>query len=499
MSLTSYWQHLCSAALLGTDRQALPPVEGTLLKYVLIPSKDKETALLNAAALVSLYIRSGQSLKPSSHSPLELAPPLNIPADPKEGRMLFDQISQKGDLWREWLDLSIEHQIPPPVGTLHKLLELGKSASLLRPQISQVIGPRGHWLAKFLDAQWLTPENLPDALWEEGNLKERVAYLSRRRSEIPEQARTMLLQVWKQENAEARTGLLEVLWQALSLSDEVFLESCLDDKSKRVHEVASEMLCTLPESALVKRMTERAQTLIVSAKGKLNFLQRLTGKEMLEVNLPEVFDKAMQRDGLEEKNMPYQMGQKQWWFQQIVARVPPSSWGNLATVVLCVNKEWRPLLIQSFIQATLRFRDQQAFLQLRPLLTDEQFEVFIPMMLQEELERQCIAFLQQNPKQITWNSPVLRLLQACHGPLGQGLEKALLEAIARFSASDTEHWSARILLETIQTKLSPSHCQKLESWTPLDSQHSLYEPYQRCLQILELRKRMYRYFGVYGY
>ncbi len=491
MSLTSYWQQVCSTALLGTDRQALPPVEGTPLESLLVPSEDKETTLLNAAALVSLYIRSGQSLKPSSHSPLEPAPPLMIPADSTEGRILFEQIAQKGDLWREWLDLSIKYQVPPPPGTLHKLLELGKSASLLRPQISQVIGPRGHWLAKFLEVSWITPEDLADALWEEGNLKERIAYLTQVRAEAPEQARTMLEAIWKQENAEARTGLLEVFKAKVSLSDEAFLENCLDDKSKRVKELAAEILSSLPGSQFTKRMIERSKPFLNYKPGGLLGLK----KASLEVHLPEAYDKSWARDGIEQKGMPYGMGEKAWWLKQMLERVPPSVWGN-PEVLSVANKEWRDLLRGAFQAATLTFADTTWA---RYFLPDEAMLRLLPLEERYDYVSNQLSNM-QGP--VSSSDTVWTLLMDLPKPWKPGLEEALLKraqlSLLNWSRMQQGSWREQHSLVAFGQMLPVSFHETLpkaiaEKYAAPD--HPLREAFHKMMTLLELRKRMYTYFG----
>ena len=494
MSLTSYWQHLCSTALLGTDRQALPPVEGTSLEPLLTASKDKETTLLNAAALISLYIRSGQPLKPNLQPALEPAPPLHLPADPAEGRILFEQISQTSELWREWLDLSIKHQVPPPPGTLHKLLELGKSASLLRSQIAQVIGPRGHWLAKFLEVSWLTPEDLPDALWEEGTLKERVAYLDKIRSEDSERARTLLEQVWKQENAEARTSLLEVLKTKASLSDEAFLESCLDDKSKRVKELAAEILSSLPGSQFTKRMIERSKPFLNYKSGGLLGLK----KASLEVYLPEAYDKNWSRDSIEQKGMPYGMGEKAWWLKQMLGRVPPSVWGN-PEVLSVANKEWRDLLRGAFQVATLTFADTTWA---RYFLPDEAMLRLLPLEERYDYVSNQLSNM-QGP--VSSGDTVWLLLMDLPKPWKPGLEEALLKrvqlSLLNWSRMQQSSWREQHSLVAFGQMLPVSFHETLpkaiaEKYAAPD--HLLREAFHKMMTLLELRKRMYKYFGEKG-
>ena len=500
----NYWQQLCSTALLGTDRQSLPPAEATALAPFLATSEARETDLLNAAALATLYRRSGQALSKSPYPPLSLAPDQPLPHDPDEALLIFNKISESGELWKEWLHLSNKHHLPPPPGTLYRLLKLGHNISPLRPHIARVIGAKGQWLAQFLpEASWLIPEELPEQLWEEGSLKERVAFLTKLRSENAEQARALVEEIWAQENAEARSSLLEAFWKELSLTDESFLESCLDDKSKRVRALAAEMLSSLPDSQLSQRMIERAKACMVIADKSTNILQRFSGikgfsgTKATQIILPEDFDLSMARDGIQEKGMPYQTGEKQWWFQQIVARVPPANWPNLATLVQTVDKSWQNLLTHAFVEASLRYQDKEAFKQLQTLLSDDQFVRLLPIMSQEDKETYCLIFLQKNAKNLTYHGPFFSVLRSLSYPLGTALEQELIASMGRFSKTDKNPYDypARLLLEHSMTLLSTTTREQLSQLAPKDNNHYLYEHFQKALSLLEWRARMHRYFG----
>src|SRR5512139_368419 len=101
---------------------------------------------------------------------------------------------------------------------------------------------------------------LPDpAVWETGTRGGRVAYLVRLRRADPAAARFALRQTWAKEPAPERTAFLATFEQGLSLEDEPFLESALDDRAKDVRALAADLLARLPGSAYARRMAERAR------------------------------------------------------------------------------------------------------------------------------------------------------------------------------------------------------------------------------------------------
>jgi hypothetical protein len=487
-----YWQHLTSTALLGTERQTLPTVD-PVLAPLLSPSEDKEKTLLDAAALTSLYIRSGQATTRSSHPPIPVSPETVLPHDPGEALYIFNAVAEHGELWREWLELSIKYNVPPLPRTLHRLLELGKAATLLRPKIAQVMGAKGHWLAQFIsEASWLLPEDLPVSVWEEGSLPERLAYISKIRLENPEQARGMLETIWKQENAEARTGLLETLKTNLSLNDEAFLETCLDDKSKRVRELASEFLSSLVDSALTQRMIKRAQPFLTYTPATMLGLK----KASLEVRLPESFDKDWSRDGIEQKNVPYGMGEKAWWLKQLLERVPPSIWGQ-PTILSGVSKEWESLLREAFRQATLRFADNTWITYFLP---DQAMVRLLPLQ-----ERQCylIGYLAnlQGPlssRDILWN-----LLIDLPKPWGEALNESLLKraqlSLLNWSRiQNGSSWQEQMSLLAFAEHLPVTFAEQIPAAVAekyKSSDHPLHQAFLKMVSLLELRTRMHKYFG----
>ncbi|HPQ94540.1 MAG TPA: DUF5691 domain-containing protein, partial [Thiolinea sp.] len=174
-------------------------------------------------------------------------------------------------------------------------------------------------------------------------------------------AREQLQAVWKQEAAPVRQDLLQALRVNLSLDDEPWLESCLDDRSKGVRQLAAELLGALPGSAF----RQRRQALLdgwLGIQAGAGLFNRLGGKKQLQVRLPEHWEKGWLRDGIEEKP-PRGKGAKAWWLEQALSFVPPAYWVQhwqldpAALLALIQKHDWKAALLEGWQAALLRYPD----------------------------------------------------------------------------------------------------------------------------------------------
>lgn len=273
----------------------------------------------------------------------------------------------------EWLRLANAHQARLPPRLLPGVLDMGTAQRPLRALIEGVLGARGHWLAQQNpDWNWVGADTSDvRALWEDGNIEQRANALRDMRSkdkrakqmppgdmrvgdmrvgEMPvpgAQARDLqtrdaspdniytastpanspspspalqaLQASWASETPEHRATLLGCLSVGLSLADEAFLESALDDKRKEVRTVAQRLLASLPGSQLSRRMLARAVPLLR--------VERNGDSTHLLAEVPAERDKSMQRDGVGSGLYPA-MGEKSGWLVDILAAVPPTYWSS---------------------------------------------------------------------------------------------------------------------------------------------------------------------------
>lgn len=330
-----FWQRLTSMAVLGTARAPLPDLPSDLPERL---SQELETALvaeperrlLRLAAVLSPYVRAG-ARGPIMTQTVENAAPDDALA-PCSGRsathleaILFGPYP---DLLDEWSSAAAHAGIRAREELLVPLLDhlagsaRGQGVDCITEPLA-VLGARGKWLAA-RNETWrivVAAATAPKEAWRTGSRQERsVALLQMRRSDAAA-AREELANGFADEAPDDREIFIRVLGTGLSIADEPFLESALDDRRKAVRLAAAELLYRLPEARLSARMAARARELF-----------RATGQK-LEVSLPEECDTAMARDGVDAKRYPH-LGEKARLLAQIVGATPLAAWSAEPTQIV---------------------------------------------------------------------------------------------------------------------------------------------------------------------
>ncbi len=241
------------------------------------------------------------------------------------------------------------------------LLDVARQHAALREPIMAAIGPRGRWLAA-MNPDWsfanLAETSNPEELWQTGTLQQRLLLLRDLRRRDPARALTLVQSTWATDPTDDRANFLTEFTHGLSMADEPFLESCLDDKRKPVRAGAATLLQYLPESRFAARMLQRVTPL-------LNYEppRKKSAPGRITATLPSAFDKSWARDGIEEKP-PQGTGERQWWVQQILSMTPPSTWSSAwkaepATLLAAADdSDWRTLLMTAWAAAAATFADQ---------------------------------------------------------------------------------------------------------------------------------------------
>jgi hypothetical protein len=226
-----------------------------------------------------------------------------------------------GPLWHFFLQrLQRAGYCIPPHGLL-QVLNIGQFNPQLRPSLAGVLSERARWLAaQHPHGKWVNRQDHEDlsvdqaqVIWNEGTAKDRLLALMAVRLQDPATARAWLEKVWPKEKAETRGEFLQVLKEGLSAADEPFLQTLETDRSLPIRYQAAIMRATLPGSALRARACAIAGPWLSVAGGAL------------QIQLPADFDKSWEALGIAVKP-PAQTGAKQFWFEQLIALVPPTFW-----------------------------------------------------------------------------------------------------------------------------------------------------------------------------
>lgn len=322
---------LLKSAFVGTASVA-PPTPGGHLVEAALPdtSGDIEHSVLLRAGARAVWERAGYQPR------REVLAPEPSPVDER------NEVSERGavilrlvfsgearELLPEFLEQVDEAELRLPAALLPDALSAVGRSHELRRLIRKVIGERGRWLAR-LNPDWAWAGNEQaevadrdslERLWGEGSTSERVEALKTLRESHAAEARNRLEGTFGNEKADVRARLLETLAIGLSLDDEPFLEKSLGDRSESVRAVAADLLARLPASALVQRMTARADAMLLATRGGM--LKRTL---KIECTPPQEIEKEWLRDGVPKIAPHAGFGPRATWTEAVIGAVPLSHW-----------------------------------------------------------------------------------------------------------------------------------------------------------------------------
>jgi hypothetical protein len=237
-------------------------------------------------------------------------------------------------------------------------LELGRQSVALREPLRQALGYRGAWLAA-QNPDWkfaaLASIELADPrLWDEGDVRQRAAYLRSLRTTDPAEARRLLEVAFAGETARDRVLLLPALGENPGAEDEPFLVATLaNDRSKEVRALAAALLSRLSDSDFARRMTTRLEPCIR--------IERKLLRTVTVIEPPLTFAPDWKADALEEQP-PAQVkfGERAWWLLQMVSYTPLAWWETKLSLdpddilALAAKSEWKAALLTGFRTAISR-------------------------------------------------------------------------------------------------------------------------------------------------
>lgn len=254
------FSQLANVALLGTQRSSLPSLGKPLLATVFEKLSDvrAESKLLSLAGTLSLYEQAGAT-------PLKLKrvvndlPSQDVPrCSPEMTRYLTRMLEgQHAELLPEFLTTLAKAKQRVPEETLPLLLDRARNVYHLRAPLMAALGETGKWLARqnpvWYFAALLTFESA-NTDWKSNVMLARQGILKQARTNDANLGLELIHSAWKNESPTDRIWIIKALQINLSLEDEPFLETALDDRSFTVRKIAAELLSALPNSRLSKRL-----------------------------------------------------------------------------------------------------------------------------------------------------------------------------------------------------------------------------------------------------
>jgi hypothetical protein len=489
---TTTLKSLLETAMLGTGNSTSFPG----LERDHIPHTDSEAGLLASAAIIGIGEIGGRL--PVTLEVNEIpCPPESRPLMSEKAAGLLKRIlaGEFDAVFPEFLHLAAEREILAPPEMIPALLGIDKKK--LRPLVQAVIGERGRWLVAHNPA-WrhaLTPAG--EGAWETGELDEQVALLEQLRATTPEKARVLVISTWEQDPPEARAAFLETFSVGLSMSDEPFLETCLDDRRKEVREAALKSLVRLPGSRMVERAAARLEPLMRLIKAKV------LGGDRLEVSLPENLDAAAKRDGAGGAISNRHWGEKANGLVQMLSVVPPVIWNRkwdrppVKLIQAALGSEWKEAILLGWALAAERSGDPDWAAALidatvrkdeaRDLYREGGWEGLIRYLPLEKLEALAQAMVIPLIKELDDTHPLLKLLEVYPHPWSAKLARAVIKSVRR--QTNNTHWKLMHALPEFGLHIPPELADELSTDWPESMQG--WEPWvDKFVAVMKFRKEI---------
>ena len=348
------WSALVSAALLGTERTGgNAPIPVAVAD--LVAGADTEQAILAAAGSLAVRRRAGRT---TARDDAPVPPPADPDPRPQvtgsAARYVGLAFEERPSLAPEVLQLVRRSGRRLPDEWLPELMALAKRRDGVDTTLVELGGTRAAWLARTL------PELEGDGWWEIGEDRAaawamarsgaaRAAIVRRLRQMDLPRARDALAGWWAAIPSDERARTLEAIEERLDTGDELLLGQALTDRRADVRRTAASLLVLLPESALTRRLEERARPLLAIA-GLV--------RKSLKVTLPTPTDE-LEALGFTGRPAPG-YGERAWLLRHLLAHVRPERWTEWLGVDAAGlveqatrSEEARPLL-EGWIAATAR-------------------------------------------------------------------------------------------------------------------------------------------------
>ncbi|MCK2236351.1 MULTISPECIES: DUF5691 domain-containing protein [unclassified Crossiella] len=416
------------------------------------------------------------------------APEEGKPAAADRTAALLSQILvwEDAHLLTEWcLAVARAGKIAPP-RALPDLLAAGTARTGCRPEIVEVLGGRGRWLAGMRPSwSWAagTPET-PDRLEDLNDLldlplPQRKAGLRWARLSDPAGVRQLIAAGWSGLwRAGDRRLLITALADGLSADDEPLLESALDDRAGAVHNEAVRLLRLLPGSALSQRSAARLRAGLHVSRDELTV--REDGPYGTEPDPAEVRD--LLREGTLESGVSGRL-------LGAASGVPPELFTELlgaGAERLLRGSPWAPMLLKGIAAALPRSADPLRWLPAVAKVLSQADLLDILSELPTDLAARALTGLVGR-----WNYDVLD--HACSGLPGPWPAETTRAVLARYAEMSDRRWRPGYPPELLMrrgdlgvlTELWPRISQR---WPEHGAEHSVLELRTELFRALDDRK-----------
>ncbi|WKN40914.1 DUF5691 domain-containing protein [Tunicatimonas pelagia] len=347
---------ILKAALLGTDKTPPQSVTANLPQAVQqelaqLSSEDDETSFLQLSAFMLSYYRAGQEFpvldvdtankNSSDESENENFPPTAA------NRLLGVLISEnRYSLLLVWLTHCAEKSYKIAPQYLPQLLKLGEEDVALQQQLVKVMGERGHWLANLND-DWQILRQSTREIWETGTSRQRKQLFQYLLRHNRSKATELMQSTWKEENAADRFNFLSAWSNPQSAEELVFLETMLQDKSKKVAALAQQLLLRQPESTLTQQFHQQCSQLLTLKKGGMLGM----GSTKIEINTNVDLGVWIKKLSLEPESLDKNFSDQEYQTFQVLSLINPTVWEEQLS--LSPEKILKPFITDKSLQKYL--------------------------------------------------------------------------------------------------------------------------------------------------
>lgn len=413
--------------------------------------------------------------------PAQAAPP-TVPCSPQaEAHLALMLSGQHSDILSEWLSAFILSGKRLSNAALSSLLKYIQAQAVYWNEIDTIIishnyppDEGGHFYMNSYNADHkyspthLTTEKI-EQVWHTETLNERLMLLDALRTCDPDYARDLLQSTWKAEPLKARARLLGSLNVNLSMADEPFIESALDDRAGAVRRTAVDLLVRLPESRFVSRMIDRVAPLFSYKPSQTES----TGH--IKVTLPTTYTPAMKRDGIYERSLDYGMDEPSYWLRDMISNIPPQTWPRLwnasaLDLVKAANnstEKKKQILLKGWQDACSNYHDPdwaEAFVQIIYPLAEAEGRAWFEFMRPHKREEVVTRALANEPNVLYTDHVPRKVLSRLETPWSEAFSRFFIARLKHVTDSsrpkDEDIYS--ILLE-IASALAPSTADEAES------------------------------------
>ncbi len=279
----------------------------------------------------------------------------------------------------------------------------GVQQKKLQALVASCCGKRGEWLSRFNEAWNFSQNQTVEELWRTGTPEQRKTIFKEIRAAEPAVAAAWLQKAWPQEDANTKTGFLELFSININETDISFLTSLATEKSKKVKDEAVNLLKQIPSSDIVQLYQQALQLSVELKKEKT--LLGLSSKMILQFHLPSSIDESTFKTGIEKLSNNKIFTDNEFIIFQLIQAVPPAFWENqfamdAETIIYFFQKNTLgKKMIPALVAAAIQFKDAVWAVQL--IAQDEFFNAgLLPLLPLPQQERYSNKFFEKHTERI---------------------------------------------------------------------------------------------------